>query len=49
METNNPINPNVLLLAEHFSLEKADVSHPVYHKPIIQYKQKDKSLIEPSK
>ena len=35
-----------MLLAEHFSLEKEDVPHPVYFKIIIQYQQKDKSLIE---
>ena len=32
--------------AEHFSLEKEDVLHPVNYKTIMQYQQKDKPLIE---
>ena len=36
-------------LAEHFSLEKEDVLHPVNYKIIMQYQQNDKPLIEIAK
>ena len=36
-------------LADHFSLEKEDVPHPVNYKTITRYQQKDKPLIETAK
>ena len=36
-------------LAEHFSLEKKDVLHPVNYKTIMQYQQNNKPLIETAK
>ena len=36
--TKNAIKPNVSSLAEHFSLEKKDVLHPINYKSIMQYK-----------
>ena len=35
-------------LAEHFSLEKEDVLHPVNYNTIIQYQHNDKPIIETS-
>ena len=44
LDSNNPIH-KMLLSAEHFTLEKEYVPHPVSYNTIMQYQQKDKSLI----
>ena len=49
VDTNNPIKPNMSSLAEHFSLEKENVLHPVNYKTIMRYQENDKSLIETAK
>ena len=43
------MNPNMSSLAEHFSLEKEDVPHPVNFKTIMRYHHNDKPLIETAK
>ena len=41
IDNNNPFEPNMLSLAENFSLEKEDVQCPLNYKTIIiQYQQK---------
>ena len=49
VDTNNPIKPNMSSLAEHFSLEKENVLHPVNYKTIMRYQQNDRPLIETAK
>ena len=39
VDTNNPIKHIMSSLAEHFSLEKEDVLHPVNYKTIMRYQQ----------
>ena len=45
LDTNNSIKFNMSSLAEHLSLEKEDVLHPVNYKTIMQYQQNNKPLI----
>ena len=49
VDTNNLIKTKMLSLAEHFSLEKEDILHPLIYKTIMQYKQNKKLLIETAK
>ena len=46
VDTNSPIKLNISSLAEHLSLEKEDVLHPVNYKTIMQYQQNNKPLVE---
>ena len=48
VDTNNPIKVNMSSLAEHFSIEKEDVLHPVNYKTM-RYQQNDKPLIDSAK
>ena len=49
VDSNNPFKPNMSSLAEHFSLVKEDVLHPVSYKTIFQYQQNNKPLIKTAK
>ena len=39
VDTSNPIKPNMSSFAEHFSLDKEDVPHPVNYKTSMRYQQ----------
>ena len=49
VDTKNPIKPNMSSLAEHFSLEKDDIIHPINYKTTMRYQQNDKPLIDTAK
>ena len=42
----NPVKNINKAVNKHDGLEDEDISHPTYYKPIMQYQQRDKDIIQ---